>query len=73
MLFGCRIFFLMVLCKHGGEVDVEGCGRLILHDGLLGMAWFCVSKLSGSLAMECNFCGSSASALGDRRVCMEVV
>ena len=29
MLFGCRIFFLMVLCKDGGEMDVGrlGCTR----------------------------------------------
>jgi hypothetical protein len=42
MLFGCRI------CKDGGEVDIEGCGRLSVHDGLLNVAWFCVCKLGGS-------------------------
>ncbi len=26
--------FLMVWCKDGGEVDVEGCGGLSVHDGL---------------------------------------
>jgi hypothetical protein len=31
-------------------VDVEGCGRLSVHDGLMDVAWFCVSKLGGSLA-----------------------
>jgi hypothetical protein len=42
----------------GGEVEFEGCGRLSVHDGLLDVAWFCVSKLSGSLAGdECKFCG----------------
>jgi hypothetical protein len=47
MLFGCRIIFLMVRCKDGGEVDVEGCGRLSVHDGLLEVAWFCVCRLGG--------------------------
>ncbi len=49
-------------------MDVEGCG-------LLDIAWFCVCKLVGSLAGdECKFCGggASASALGDRRVCVEI-
>ncbi len=23
-------------------MDVEGCGRLSVHGGLLGVAWFCV-------------------------------
>jgi hypothetical protein len=55
MLFGCRIFVLMVGCKDVGEVDVEGCGRLNVHDGLLDVAWLCVYKLCGSLAGdECN-------------------
>ncbi len=31
-------------------MDVEGCGRLSVHDGLLDVAWFCVCKLGGSLA-----------------------
>jgi hypothetical protein len=48
-------------------VDVEGCGRLIVHDGyfegrgilnvhdgLLDFAWFCVCKLGGSLAGKMN-------------------
>ncbi len=25
---GCRLFFLMVWCKDGGEMDAEGCRRL---------------------------------------------
>jgi hypothetical protein len=41
-----------VCCKDGGEVDVEGCGRLSVYDGLLEVAWFCVCKLVGSLAGE---------------------
>jgi hypothetical protein len=32
MFFGCRMFFSIVRCKDGGEVDVEGCGRLSVHD-----------------------------------------
>jgi hypothetical protein len=51
---GCRIFFLMVWCKGGGEVYVEGCGRLSVHDVLLDVAWFCMCKLGGSLAGEMN-------------------
>ena len=59
-------------------MDVEGCGRLSVHDGLLGVVWFCVCKLGGSLTGEMNVSwvvvvGESASALGDRRVCVEVV
>ncbi len=50
MLFGCRIFFLMVWCKDGGEVDVKGCGRLSVLDDLLDVAWFYVCKFCGSLA-----------------------
>ena len=52
-------FFLMVGCKEVGEVDVEGCGRLRVHDGLLDVAWFCVYTLGGSLAGdECKLgCG----------------
>jgi hypothetical protein len=60
MLFGCQLFVLMVGCKDVGEVDVEGCGRLSVHDGLLeDVAWFYVYKLGGSLAGdECKLgCG----------------
>ncbi len=39
-------------------MDVEGFGRLSVHDGLLNFAWFCVCKLVSSLAEdECKFCG----------------
>ena len=31
-------------------MEVEGCGRLSVQDGLLDVAWFCVCKLVGSLA-----------------------
>ncbi len=31
-------------------MDVEGCGRLSVRDGLFDVAWFCVHKLGGSLA-----------------------
>ena len=49
--------FLMVGCKDVGEVDLEGCGRLSVHDGLLDVAMFCVCKLGGSLAGdECKWC-----------------
>jgi hypothetical protein len=30
-------------------VDVERCGRLSVHDGLLNVAWFCARKSGGSL------------------------
>ena len=40
MLFSLRMFVLMVLYKDSGEEDVEGYGRLSVHDGLLGVAWF---------------------------------
>ena len=58
--------------------DVEGCGRLSAHDGLLGVAWVCECKLGGSLAGEVNVSlvvvvGASASALRDIRVCVDVV
>jgi hypothetical protein len=57
--FGCRLFVLMAGCKDVGEVDLEGCGRLSVHDGLLDVAMFCVYKLGGSLAGdECKWgCG----------------
>jgi hypothetical protein len=39
-------------------VDVVGCGRLSVHDGLLDVAWFCVCKLGASLAGdECKLGG----------------
>jgi hypothetical protein len=48
-----------------------------VHDGLFDVAWFCVCKLGGSSAGEMNVSsvvvGASASALGDRRVCVEAV
>ncbi len=31
-------------------MNVEECGILSVHDGLLDVAWFCVFKLGGSLA-----------------------
>ncbi len=56
---------------------VEGCERWSVHDGLLDVAWFCVCKLGGSLVGRMNVgwvvVGEDASALGDRRVCVEVV
>jgi hypothetical protein len=59
-------------------VDVAGCGRLSAHDGSIDLAWFLVCKLGCSLAGEVNVSyvvvvGASAGALGDRRVCVEVV
>jgi hypothetical protein len=58
-----------------GEVNVVGCGRSIVHDGLLDVVWFCVCKLGGFVdgGNECKLVGESACALGDRRVCVEVV
>ncbi len=35
-------------------MDVEGCGRLTVHDSLLVVAWLCEYKLCGSLAREVN-------------------
>jgi hypothetical protein len=52
MLFGCRIIFLMVWCKDGGEVGVEGCGRLSVHDG------FWDSPLFGGVWCKCTCVGS---------------
>ena len=59
-------------------MDVEGWRRLSAHDSLSDVAWFCVCKLGGSLAGGMNvswvlMVGGSASALGDRSVCVEVV
>jgi hypothetical protein len=58
--------------------DVEGCGRLSAHDGLLEFAWFCECKLGSSLVGEVNVSfvvvvGASASALVDIRDCVKVV
>jgi hypothetical protein len=40
------------------EADVEGCGSLSEHDGLLDVVLFCVCKLGGSLAWdECKLGG----------------
>ena len=66
----------------GGEVeDVEGCGRLSVTRWFIGRCAVFVCKLVGSLAGEMNVSfmvvlvvvGGSASGLGDRRVCVEVV
>ncbi len=63
MLFMAFMRFLdeitRFLAVNGGEMNIEGCGRLIVHDGLLDVAWFCVYKLGGSLAgAECKLGGS---------------
>ncbi len=55
--------------------DVEGCRRSSLHDGLLGVAWFsvCASWAVQMQGMNVRFVvviGESASAKGDRRVCV---
>ncbi len=46
-----------------------------MHDGLLDVEWFCVCMLGRSLAGEMNVSwvvvGASASALGDRWVCVD--
>ena len=51
-------------------MDVEGCGRLSVHDGFSDVAWFCVCKLV--VVVRWWWLGASASAsasaLGDRRV-----
>ncbi len=42
----------------------------MLKDDLLEVAWFCVSKLSGSLAGEMNVIfGRQKDSWGDRRIC----
>ena len=55
--------------KEVAEVDVEGRERLRVHDGWLDVAWFCVYTLGISLVGG----DESTSALGDKRVCVEVV
>jgi hypothetical protein len=51
-----------------------GCRIFVLY---VQVAWFCMCKLGGSLAggvrVSWVVVGESASALGDRRVCLEVV
>ncbi len=44
MPFGCRLFFLEVLCKDGGNVYVEGYGRLSVHDGSLDVRGFVCTR-----------------------------
>ncbi len=46
-LFGCLLFRLMLGCEEIGEIDVTGCARLRVYDGLLDVAWFFVYKLGG--------------------------
>ena len=51
---------------------------MYVHDGFLDVAWFCVcaSWAVQWRGMNVRFAvvvGESASALGDRRVCVEVV
>ncbi len=36
-------------------MDVEGCGRLSVHGGLLDVAWFYWTFVGGG--NECKFCG----------------
>jgi hypothetical protein len=66
--------FLMVSCKDGGEIDVEGYERLSVHNGSL---WFvCASWVVRWRGMNVSWVmvvGESAIALEDRRVCVEVV
>jgi hypothetical protein len=66
--------FLMVGFQDVGEGDLEGCGRLSIHDGLLDVAWF-TSWVVRWLGMNASgvVVGESTSALGERRVCVEVV
>jgi hypothetical protein len=54
-------------------VDVEGCERLSVHGGLLDVAWFCVCASWGTNVLLVVVVGESASALGDRRFCVEGV
>ncbi len=48
------------MCKNGGEVDVEGCGRLSEHDGLWNVEGFSVCRCGASLAGK-MLCGSGWS------------
>ncbi len=72
--FGFRILFLngMVWGRLRGE-----CWRLSVHDGLLDVACFlCASwvvRWRGGINVILVVVGESANALGDRRVCVEVV
>ncbi len=59
-------------------MDVEGCGRVHVHDGLLEVAWcFCVCKLGGSLAGdECKLGGGGwrkCECVGRQKGLYEVV
>jgi hypothetical protein len=55
-------------------VDVEGCGRLSVHDGLFDVVWFCMCKLGGSLAWdEYKLSGGGWCKCECVRVCFEVV
>ncbi len=52
---------LTVLCKNGGAVKVEGCGRWSVPV----VYW----TLHGFVCVSWVVVGESGSALGDRRVC----
>ncbi len=70
MLFGCQIFFLVMWCKDGGNVDVERCGRLSVHDGLGDVAWFCVCKLGGGGWWKCECVGRQKGLIGRCLICV---
>ncbi len=62
-------------------MDVEGCRRLSVHDGFIercvGLFFVCASWVVRLLAGEVNVSwvvvvSASASALGHRKVCVEV-
>jgi hypothetical protein len=78
MLLGCRIFFLMVCCKDGGEVYMlKDAGDRVYTMACWTLRGF-VYTLGGWLAGEKNVSfvlviGASASPLGNSRVCTEVV
>jgi hypothetical protein len=66
-----------VMSKMVERGGVEECGGLSVHDHI-DVAWFCVcaSWVVRRWEMNVRFAvvvGESASALGDRRVCMEGV
>jgi hypothetical protein len=69
-----EFFFLIVGCEMVGGADVEACGRLRAHDGLLDVARFTrlLVRWRG-MSVSGVVVGESTSALGDRRVCVEVV
>jgi hypothetical protein len=67
------IFFVVAMCE---EVNFKGCGKLSVHDGYWTLRGFVCASWSLEGEMVVSFVvavGASGSALGERRVCVEVV